>query len=142
MIGEDQIVRELSRYLAKYPADQAALMPLYDTAIDHSRRRACAHEQRCPLVTAGAVVDEQARVLCLRNGGRYALAETELEDEDDTLGGAALRPLAEQIGVRNMRTHPDLQSAFLVDVTGPGQHGYGPRLRVGFRFTPFTAARS
>ncbi|MEU3265154.1 NUDIX hydrolase [Streptomyces bacillaris] len=135
MIGEDQVVRELSHYIAAHPQEQMALLPVYDAAMDHSRRRSCTHNQRCPLVVTGAVVvDEQGRALCLRHGGRYALAEAEPEAEDDTLSGAALRLLDEQIGIRDVWTHTGAETAFLVDVTRPGQHPYGPRLRVGIRY--------
>ncbi|MFD4542498.1 NUDIX hydrolase [Streptomyces bauhiniae] len=135
MIGEDQIIKELSHYISRHPDEQMGLLPVYDAAVDHSRRRTCTHDQRCPIVVTGAVVvDEQARILCLRNGGRYALAEAEPEDEDDTLSGAALRLLDEQIGIRNVWTHGSADSAFLVDVTEAGHHHFGPRLRVGIRY--------
>ncbi|MCC2278856.1 NUDIX hydrolase [Streptomyces sp. ET3-23] len=134
-VREDQIVRELSHYIAKYPEEQMALMPVYDAAVDHSRRRACTHDQRCPVVVTGAVVvNEEGRLLCLRNGNGYALAEAQPEEEDDTLSGAALRLLTEQIGIRDVWTQPGSEGAFLVDVTRPGQHSYGPRLRVGIRY--------
>ncbi|MFI5617476.1 NUDIX hydrolase [Streptomyces sp. NPDC051567] len=100
-VKEDQIIRELSHYIHEHPADETALMPLYDAALDHSRRRACAHDQRCPLVmTAAVVVDEQDRILCLRHEGGYALAEAEPEDRDDSLSEVALRLLAEEVGIR------------------------------------------
>ncbi|WP_236246435.1 NUDIX domain-containing protein [Streptomyces sp. CC210A] len=134
-VKEDQIIRELSHYLHEHPADQMALMPVYDAALDHSRRRACTHAQRCPLVmTAAVVVDEGGRVLCLRHEGGYALAEAEPEDQDDSLSEAALRLLAEEVGIRDVWTQPGSEGPFLVDVTPARQHGYGPRLRVGIRY--------
>ncbi|MFJ7202063.1 NUDIX hydrolase [Streptomyces sp. NPDC098789] len=131
----DQIIRELSHYLHEHPGDQMALMPVYDAALDHSRRQACTHDQRCPLVmTAAVIVDEYDRVLCLRHEGDYALAEAEPEDQDDSLSEAALRLLAEEAGIRDVWTEPGRESPFLVDVTPAGRHPYGPRLRVGIRY--------
>ncbi|MEU1309127.1 NUDIX domain-containing protein [Streptomyces cinnamoneus] len=134
-VGEDQIVRELNRYIHKHPEDQRALMPAYDAALDHSRRQACTHSQRCPLVmTAAVVVDEQDRVLCLRHESGFALAEAEPEDQDNSLVEAALRLLVEEVGIRDVWTQAADEGAFLIDVTRPQRHAYGPRLRVGFRF--------
>ncbi|MFE0256866.1 NUDIX hydrolase [Streptomyces sp. NPDC059010] len=134
-VRDDQIVRELSHYIYEHPADRMALMPVYDAARDHSQRRSCTHDQRCPLVTTGAVVvDEYNRVLCLRHDGGYALAEAEPEEVDDSLSEAALRLLAEEAGIRDVWTQPGTEGPFLVDVTRPGQHRYGPRLRVGIRY--------
>jgi hypothetical protein len=134
-VKEDQIIRELSHYIYEHPDERMALMPVYDAAVDHSRRRGCTHDERCPLIVTGAVVvNEEGSVLCLRNGPRFALAEAEPEDEDDTLSGAALRLLAEQVGIRDVWTQPGAEGAFLVDVTRPGHHHYGPRLRVGIRY--------
>lgn len=134
-VRDDQIVRELSHYLHEHPADRMALLPVYDAARDHSQRRACTHDRRCPVVVTGAVVvDERNRVLSLRHEGGYALAEAEPEDADDSLSEAALRLLAEEAGIRDVWTQPGADGPFLVDVTMPGQHRYGPRLRVGIRY--------
>ncbi|MFE6098991.1 NUDIX hydrolase [Streptomyces laurentii] len=134
-VKEHQIIRELSRYLHELPADRMALMPLYDAALDHSRRQACTHNHRCPLVmTAAVVVDERDRVLCLRHEEGYALAEAEPEDQDDSLSGAALRLLAEEVGIRDVWTQPGCDGPFLIDVTPARRHRYGPRLRVGIRY--------
>jgi 8-oxo-dGTP pyrophosphatase MutT (NUDIX family) len=134
-VRDDQIIKELAHYIHDHPAEQMALMPVYDAARDHAQRRSCTHGQRCPLVMTGAVVvNESNRVLCLRHDGSYALAEAEPEDQDDSLREAALRLLAEEVGVRDVWTEPGLDGPFLVDVTRPGQHGYGPRLRVGIRY--------
>lgn len=129
------IIRELSHYLNQHPAERMALMPLYDAARDHAQRRVCNHQGRCPVITTGAVVvDESGRILSLRHGGGFALAEAEPEGQDQTLSGAALRLLAEEIGVRDVWTEPGLEGPFLADATPPSQHWYGPRLRVGFRY--------
>ncbi|MFD9477974.1 NUDIX domain-containing protein [Streptomyces nojiriensis] len=134
-VREDQIVRELSHYIHEHPDEQMALMPVYDAAVDHSRHRGCTHDQRCPLVMAGAVVvDEQDRILCLRHQGGFALAEAEPEAQDNSLSEAALRLLGEEVGVRDVWTEPGTEGPFLVDVTKPGEHGYGRRLRVGMRY--------
>jgi hypothetical protein len=134
-VREDQIIRELSHYIHKHPDEKTALMPLYDAARDHAQRGTCAHSQRCPLVTTGTVViDERNRVLSLRHEGAFALAEAEPEAQDDSLSGAALRLLAEAIGIRDVWTEPDSEGPFLIDVTRAGQHRYGPRLRIGFRY--------
>ncbi|MBA2950087.1 NUDIX hydrolase [Streptomyces himalayensis] len=134
-IREDQIVRELSHYIYEHPGEQMALMPVYDSARDHAQHRTCTHSQRCPLVTTGAViVDERNCVLSLRHKGAFALAEVEPEDQDDSLSGAALRLLAEAVGIREVWTEPDGDGPFLIDVTRAGQHRYGPRLRIGFRY--------
>ncbi|MCL8015179.1 NUDIX domain-containing protein [Streptomyces sp. AS02] len=134
-VRDDQIVRELSHYLHEHPADRMALLPVYDAARDHAQRRACTHDRRCPVVVTGAVVvDERNRVLCLRHEEGYALAEAEPEDADDSLSEAALRLLAEEVGIRDVWTQPGAERPFLVDVTRPGQHRYGPRLRVGIRY--------
>ncbi|MFF1306565.1 NUDIX hydrolase [Streptomyces sp. NPDC058307] len=134
-IREDQIVRELSHYIYEHPDEQMALMPVYDAARDHARRGTCTHSRRCPLVTTGAVVvDEHNRVLSLRHGGAFALAEAEPEEQDNSLGGSALRLLAEAVGIRDVWTEPDSDGPFLIDVTRAGHHRYGPRLRIGFRY--------
>ena len=132
-VREDQIIRELSHYIHEHPDEKMALMPVYDAARDHAQRRACTHSRRCPLVTTGAViVDERNRVLSLRHEG--ALAEAEPEEQDDSLSGAALRLLTEAVGIREVWTEPYSEGPFLIDVTRAGQHGYGPRLRIGFRY--------
>ncbi|MFF2848706.1 NUDIX domain-containing protein [Streptomyces sp. NPDC058001] len=134
-VGDDQIFRELAHYIHEHPSERMALMPVYDAALDHSRRRACTHEQRCPLVMTGAVVvDEHHRVLCLRYRGGYALAEAEPEEQDESLREAALRLLAEEVGLLDVWTQPGAEGPFLIDVTVPGKHRYGPRLRVGIRY--------
>ena len=134
-VRDDQIIRELSHYLHEHPADRMALLPVYDAARDHSQRRACTHDRRCPLVVTGAVViDERNRVLCLRHQGGFALAEAEPEKADDSLSEAALRLLAEEVGIRDVWTQPGSEGPFLVDVARPGQHRYGSRLRVGIRY--------
>ncbi|MFD5475859.1 NUDIX domain-containing protein [Streptomyces hawaiiensis] len=134
-VRDNQIIRELSHYLHEHPADRMALLPVYDAARDHSQSRACTHGQRCPLVvTEAVVVDERNRVLCLRHGGSYALAEAEPEEADDSLSEAALRLLAEEVGIRDVWTQPGSEGPFLVDVARPGQHRYGSRLRVGIRY--------
>ncbi|MFI6275904.1 NUDIX domain-containing protein [Streptomyces sp. NPDC050988] len=134
-VREAQIVRELLSYIHAFPAEQMALMPVYDSSHDHVRRGECTHEHRCPLVMTGAVVvDEHHRVLCLRHDGGYALAEAEPEDKDDSLKEAALRLLAEEAGVHDVWTDEVSGLPFLIDVTRPGLHRYGPRLRVGVRY--------
>ncbi|WP_405818594.1 NUDIX hydrolase [Streptomyces sp. NBC_01390] len=134
-VREDQIIRELSHYIHEHPDEKTALMPVCDAARDHARRGACAHSRRCPLVTTGAVVvDERNRVLSLRYEGAFALAEAEPEAQDESLSGAALRLLAKAVGIREVWTEPDSEGPFLIDVTRAGQHGYGPRLRIGFRY--------
>ena len=134
-VREDQIIRELSHYIHEHPDEKMALMPVYDAARDHAQRRACTHSRRCPLVTTGAVVvDERNCVLSLRHEGGFALAEAEPEEQDDSLSGAALRLLAEAVGIREVWTEPDSEGPFLIDVTRAGLHTYGPRLRIGFRY--------
>lgn len=134
-VRDDQIIRELAHYLHDHPADRMALLPVYDAARDHAQRSACTHGRRCPVVVTGAVVvDERNRVLCLRHEGGYALAEAEPEEADDSLSEAALRLLAEEVGMRDVWMQPGAEGPFLVDVTRPGQHRYGPRLRVGIRY--------
>lgn len=133
-IRADQIVKELSRYIPEYPDETMALMPLYDAARDHAQRQGCLHNDRCPLVMAGAVVvDQLNRVLCLRHADGFALAEIEPEDEDDSLSAAALRLLAEEVGIRDVWTEPGSEGPFLIDVTR-AQPEYGPRIKVGFRY--------
>ncbi|EMF01269.1 NUDIX hydrolase [Streptomyces mobaraensis NBRC 13819 = DSM 40847] len=134
-VQEDQIVRELNRYIHLHPEDQKILAPVYDAALDHSRRRGCTHNQRCPLVMAAAVVaDEQDRLLCLRHAGGFALAEAEPEERDNSLVEAGLRLLTEEVGIRDIWRQPADDGPFLIDVTPPRGHAYGQRLRVGFRY--------
>ncbi|MEV6542459.1 NUDIX hydrolase [Streptomyces sp. NPDC051665] len=133
-IREDQIVRELSHYIHEHPAETMSLMPVYDTARDHAQHGACLQDMRCPLVMTGAVVvDERHRVLSLRHGGGFALAEAQPEPQDDSLSGAALRLLAEEIGIRDVWTEPGSEGPFLLDVS-KARPEYGPRIRVGFRY--------
>ncbi|MEV6753161.1 NUDIX hydrolase [Streptomyces sp. NPDC051214] len=133
-IRDDQIVKELAHYIHEHPAETMALMPLYDAARDHAQRGSCLHNHRCPLVMAGAVVvDELNRVLSLRHGGGYSLAELAPEPQDDSLSGAALRLLTEEAGIRDVWTEPGSDGPFLVDVARAPRE-YGPRIRVGFRY--------
>jgi hypothetical protein len=93
-VREDQMVRELSHYIYEHPAEQMALIPIYAAARDHAQRGTCVRSRRRPIVTTGAVVvDERNRVPSLRHEGTFTLAEAEPEDQDDSLGGAALRLL-------------------------------------------------
>jgi len=134
-VREDQIIRELSHYIHEHPDEKMALTPVYDAARDHAQRGTCTHSRRCPLVTTGAVVvDERNCVLSLRHVGVFALAETEPEEQDDSLSGAALRLLADAVGIHEVWTEPDSEGPFLIDVTRAGLHTYGPRLRIGFRY--------
>ncbi|MBC2876219.1 MULTISPECIES: NUDIX hydrolase [Streptomyces] len=134
-VREDQIVRELNRYIHLYPEDQKTLAPVYDAALDHSRRRGCTHNQRCPLVmAAAAVADKQDRLLCLRHAGGFALAEAEPGARDNSLVEAGLRLLTEEVSLRDVWTQPADDGPFLIDVTPPRRHTYGQRLRVGFRY--------
>ncbi|MEU9574862.1 hypothetical protein AB0D62_34420 [Streptomyces massasporeus] len=98
-VRDDPIIKELAHYIHEHPAEQMALMPVYAAARDHAQRRSCTHGGRCPHVMTGAVVvDENDRVLCLRDETGCALAETEPEDQDDSLSAAASRLLAEEVG--------------------------------------------
>ncbi|NUV86560.1 NUDIX hydrolase [Streptomyces sp. KAI-26] len=134
-VEDGQVIRELAHYLHVHPAEKMALMPLYDAARDHAQRRACTHADRCPAITAGPVVmNEVGHVLAFQHEGRHVLFEAEPEDEDSTLSGAALRLLEETVGVRDVWTEPGTEGPFLVDVTPSGLHGFGPRIRVGFRY--------
>ena len=47
-IRDDQIVRELSHYIYEHPAEQMALMPVYDAARDHAQRGTCTHASAAP----------------------------------------------------------------------------------------------
>lgn len=133
-VTDDKIVRELSHYIHEHPAEAMSLMPVYDAARDHAQRGACLHNRRCPLVMTGAVVvDERHRVLSLRHGGGFALAEAQPESQDDSLSGAALRLLAEEAGIRDVWTEPGSEGPFLLDVSR-ARPEYGPRIRVGFRY--------
>lgn len=133
-VRDDQVVKELSHYVHEHPHEAMALMPLYAAARDHAQHRACLHDHRCPLVMAGAVVvDERNRVLALRHQGGFSLAEIAPEAADDSLSGAALRLLAEEVGVRDVWTDPGREGPFLIDVARAAPE-YGPRLRVGFRY--------
>lgn len=133
-VGDDQVVKELSRYIHGHPAETMALMPLYDAARDHAQRGACLHNSRCSVVMTGAIVmDEHHRVLALRHHGSFSLAETAPEPQDDSLRDAALRLLAEETGIRDVWTEPGGEGPFLVDVAR-AERAYGLRVRVGFRY--------
>ncbi|WP_420077698.1 NUDIX hydrolase [Streptomyces sp. JL3001] len=89
------------------------------------------------MITGAVVADDGDRVLHLRQRDGYALAEAGPEDADDSLSEAALRLLAEEVGIQDVWTQRGPRR-FLVDGTQPGQHRYGPRLRIGIR-CPFWA---
>ncbi|MEV3858512.1 NUDIX hydrolase [Streptomyces sp. NPDC050095] len=128
-------MRELSHYLPEHPGEVMALTPLYEALREHARLRACRHANRCPLVMTGpVVVNESGNVLAVQHGGKYMLFEDEPKDQGETLPEAALRLLAEKLGVRDVWTEPGTEGPFVVDVTPIGQHQYGPRIRVGFRY--------
>ncbi|MFF8917983.1 NUDIX domain-containing protein [Streptomyces sp. NPDC015032] len=131
---DSDIVKTLSSYMHERPGERMALMPLYDALRDHVSNRSCTHGGRCPMITAGAiVVDEQDRVLALRNETRWALAEGLPEDGDNSLDEVALRVLREEAGLYGVWTMPGLEGPILIDAR-PAAPEYGPRLRVGFRF--------
>lgn len=134
-IGDNQIIRELSRYLHQHPAEKQALTPVYDAFRDHKLSGSCRHSQRCPVVTTGSlVVDEHGRLLCLRYAGSYGLVEGQPEEQDAFLNEAALRLLAEQVGVLDVWTERLDDGPFVIDATAPGRHRYGSRLRIGVRY--------
>ncbi|MFF3645329.1 hypothetical protein [Streptomyces sp. NPDC002564] len=78
-------------------------------------------------------MDELHRVLSLRHGGGYSLAELAPEVQDDSLSGVALRLLTEEVGICDVWTEPGSEGPFLVDVAKAPRE-YGPRMRVGFRY--------
>ena len=129
-----QIVRELSQYIHQHPDEALALLPLYDATRDHAMRGTCLHDNRCPLVTAGALlVNEQDRVFALRDGNRWAFAEGVPGEEDESLSHVALRVLEEFAGVRDVWTVPGSEGPSVIDVSMAAPE-LGPRLRVGFRY--------
>ncbi|MFE7124001.1 NUDIX domain-containing protein [Streptomyces sp. GMY02] len=133
-VVDSKIVKELNQYLHLHPGETMALMPLYDAAIEHSRQGRCLHNGRCPVVKAGALLlDEQDRVLVLRNGGGWAFAEGVPDSEDESLSRTALRVLEEFAGVYDVWTMPGEPTPLVVDVSRAAPED-GPRLRVGFRY--------
>lgn len=129
-----QVVKVLTRYVHQYPDETVALMPLYDATRDHAVRGRCLHNNRCPIVKAGALlVDEQERVLALRARNRWAFAEGEPEHDDGSFSDTALRVLREFAGVYDAWTVPGAEYPLVVDVTKAAPED-GPRLRVGFRY--------
>ncbi|WP_256103020.1 NUDIX domain-containing protein [Streptomyces sp. Ncost-T10-10d] len=131
---DSDIVKTLSSYMHERPGERTALMPLYDALRDHAGGRSCSRGVRCPMITAGAiVVDEQNRVLALRNETRWALAEGLPEDGDDSLDEVALRVLREEAGFHGVWTMPGVEGPILIDARHAAPE-FGPRLRVGFRF--------
>lgn len=132
-VESSHIVKALTSYMHRYPAETMALMPLYDATRDHVRQGKCRHNRRCPVVTAGAVlVDEQERALTLRHGDRWALGEGTPESADDSLGEVAMRVLREYAGVHDAWTLPGGEDPFVIDVTTVPHDGH--RLGVGFRY--------
>ncbi|MEU8621454.1 NUDIX domain-containing protein [Streptomyces sp. NPDC048623] len=133
-VRDSDVVKTLSSYMHERPRERMALMPLYDALRDHAGRRGCSHGGRCPMITAGAiVVDEQNRVLALRNETRWALAEGLPEDGDDSLDEVALRVLREEAGLYGVWTMPGVEGPILIDARQAAPE-FGPRLRIGFRF--------
>ncbi|KIF75239.1 hypothetical protein QR77_17530 [Streptomyces sp. 150FB] len=133
-VVDSDVAKELNGYLHLHPDETMKLMPLYDATQDHARRGRCLHESRCPVVKAGAVVlDDQDRVLVLRNGRQWAFAEGTPEAEDESLPRTALRVLEEFAGVYDVWLSPGEQTPLVVDVS-PAAPEDGLRLRVGFRY--------
>ncbi|MEU7643387.1 NUDIX domain-containing protein [Streptomyces huasconensis] len=136
MVDDSEIVKTINKYMHGNPSAQHVLMPLYDALRDHAARRGqCSHNNRCPIVKAGALlVDERERVLALKNGTGWSFAEGEPEPGDTTLGETALRVLREHAGVYDVWTMPELEDQpLIIDVT-PADPEDGPRVRVGFRY--------
>jgi hypothetical protein len=110
-VDDSQIVKALTQYAQQHPYEATALIAPYAATRDHVTRATCTHDNRCPIVRAGALlVDERERVLVLRAGNRW-----------------------EFTGVHNPWTVPGAEDPLVIDVTQAAPED-GPRLRVGFRY--------
>ncbi|MFJ4919838.1 NUDIX hydrolase [Streptomyces sp. NPDC088725] len=126
------VMKEINGHVFHNPGEAQGLKPLFDALLDHSRQQLCCHDGRCPLITVGALlVDEQARVLMLRNGAGWGFAEDPPQPEDDSLARTALRVLEEFAGIYDVWTVPGAEGPFVIDVSPAEDES---RLRFGFRY--------
>jgi ADP-ribose pyrophosphatase YjhB (NUDIX family) len=134
-VTSSHVVKTLIGYLHRYPVEATVLLPLYGAIRDHVRRDHCPHGERCPVVTAGAVVvDERHRVLTLPYDDGWGFTEGLPDLADTTLRETALRVLRESTGVHEVWTDPIAQGPMIIDVGPADPEKPGPRLRYGFRY--------
>ncbi|MEV0040068.1 NUDIX hydrolase [Streptomyces sp. NPDC050804] len=134
-VGESSIAKEINGYLHHHPDETAALMPLFDALLDHSRLGRCSHQGRCPSVRAGAVlVDEQQRALALWHGKRWGFTEDSPNDSDMSLSDTAIRVLRENYEVCDVWTPPAADGPLLIEVLAADDPEGEPRKRYGFRY--------
>ncbi|MFJ2111769.1 MULTISPECIES: NUDIX domain-containing protein [unclassified Streptomyces] len=134
------IFKELNGYLVAHPDETAALMPLFDSMLDHAQTGLCAHDGRCPVIRAGAVlVNERGLALALRRdghgaaGGGWGFAEGDPEAADLSLRDTAARVLQESSGVHDLWPAAGTESPVLVDISSAAAGGVS-RPRYGFRY--------
>ncbi|MFJ4919952.1 NUDIX domain-containing protein [Streptomyces sp. NPDC088725] len=133
-IEESVVVKELNSYLLHFPDETPALMPLFDTLLDHARQGDCLHDGLCPIVKAGAVlVNEGGRALALKRAGSWVFAEGDPSVADHSLSRTAVRILAEAAGACDVWTIPGAEHPLLIDIS-PADPEDGRRTRYGFRY--------
>ncbi|MEW1718650.1 NUDIX domain-containing protein [Streptomyces sp. NPDC093109] len=139
------IFKELNTYLVAHPDETPALIPLFDSMLDHEHAGRCTHHSRCPVISAGAVlVNERGLALALRRGDAnrpeaiWGFAEGDPEHADRSLRDTAARVLQESTGVHDLWPVAGTESPVLVDTSRIASEGAEPptptRTRYGFRY--------
>lgn len=132
MIAPSELARAVSGYLHRYQGESLALAPLWTTIGQHVKAGACLHMGSCPVVTVSPViVDEDSRILMLRQGDRLALPEAVLSGQDALLEAAEAQ--ARELGVRDLWLMPGADDPMQLS-PGRAAPEQGPRMRVSFRF--------
>ncbi|MFD7289903.1 NUDIX hydrolase [Streptomyces sp. NPDC059863] len=133
-VDERAVFKELNSYLHRHPDETGALMPLFDSMLDHAHQGTCLHRGRCPVIRSGAVlVNEHGRALTLRHGAGWGFAEGAPESADLTLRQTAARVLADCAGVLDLWPVPIAEGPVVIDVSRT-VHMDVPRTRYGFRY--------
>lgn len=132
MIGTPELARTVSAYVHRCPGESLTLSPLWLTLAQHQRAGACVHMGTCPILKVSPViVDEQHRLLMLRQASRFVLPETGLE-EYDTLREAA-ETLARAAGVEEPWLQPGCEDPIQLFPARAAPED-GDRTRVVIRF--------
>ncbi|MGZ2360698.1 hypothetical protein LRE75_29135 [Streptomyces sp. 372A] len=133
MIPASELARTVSGYLHRYPGESLSLALLWQSLAQHARAGACLHMGSCPVLTVSPViVDQDHRVLMVRERGRLVLPETLLGDRATDMRESA-EALARGLGVDDLWLMPGCDDPAMLDPARAAPEA-GDRMRVAVRF--------